>query len=86
MALARAETSAQRFYSMSAQIRIERNTYYDRLEKTQETGLDITPWLEWFFGCLDRAFDQSGKNLGGVLRKPPSGRSTHINHSTSANV
>ena len=69
MALARSEKSAQRFYSMSAQIRIERNTYYDKLEKTQETGLDITPWLEWFLGCLDRVFDQTEKNLGSVLRK-----------------
>ena len=69
MVLARSEKSPQRFYSMSAQIRIERNTYYDRLEKTQETGLDITPWLEWFLACLDRAFDQSEKNLGSVLRK-----------------
>jgi len=69
MALARSEKSPQRFYSMSAQIRIERNIYYDKLEKTQETGLDITPWLEWFLGCLDRAFDQTEKNLGSVLRK-----------------
>ncbi len=69
MALARSEKSPQRFYSMSAQIRIERNTYYDKLEKTQQTGLDITPWLEWFLGCLDRAFDQTEKNLGSVLRK-----------------
>ena len=69
MVLARSEKSAQRFYSMSAQIRIERNTYYDKLEKTQETGLDITPWLEWFLGCLDRVFDQTEKNLGSVLRK-----------------
>jgi len=69
MALARSEKSSQRFYSMSAQIRIERNTYYDRLEKTQETGLDITPWLEWFLACLDRAFDHTEKTLGSVLRK-----------------
>jgi len=69
MALARSEKSPQRFYSMSAQIRIERNIYYDKLEKTQETGLDITPWLEWFLACLDRAFDQTEKNLGSVLRK-----------------
>ena len=69
MALARSEKSPQRFYSMSAQIRIERNTYYDKLEKTQETGLDISPWLEWFLGCLDRALDQTEKNLGSVLRK-----------------
>ena len=69
MALARSEKSPQRFYSMSAQIRIERNIYYDRIEKTQANGLDITSWLEWFLGCLDRAFDETEKNLGGVLRK-----------------
>jgi Fic family protein len=69
MALARSEKSPQRFYSMSAQIRIERNTYYDKLEKTQQTGLDITLWLEWFLACLERAFDQTEKNLGSVLRK-----------------
>jgi Fic family protein len=69
MALARSEKSPQRFYSMSAQIRIERNTYYDKLEKTQETGLDITLWLEWFLACLERAFDQTEINLGSVLRK-----------------
>jgi len=69
MALARSEKSPQRFYSMSAQIRIERNIYYDRIEKTQANGLDITSWLEWFLGCLDRAFDETKKNLGGVLRK-----------------
>lgn len=32
--LARSEMSAQRFYSMSAQIRQERNAYYDILERT----------------------------------------------------
>jgi Fic family protein len=69
MALARSEKSSQHFYSMSAQIRIERNTYYDKLEKTQETGLDITLWLEWFLACLERAFDQTEINLGSVLRK-----------------
>src|SRR5205814_3248749 len=57
MALARSEDSPQRFYSMSAQIRHERKTYYDLLEATQKRNLDITPWLEWFLRCLDRAFD-----------------------------
>jgi Fic family protein len=69
MALARSEQSSQRFYSMSAQIRIERNSYYEMLEKTQKDGLDITPWLEWFLSCLDRAFDATEKTLGSVLRK-----------------
>jgi Fic family protein len=35
-ALARTENSPQRFYSMSAQIRQERNDYYDILERTQK--------------------------------------------------
>ncbi|MEA2890061.1 MAG: hypothetical protein QOI05_854, partial [Bradyrhizobium sp.] len=56
MSLARSEDSSQRFYSMSAQIRIERKAYYDMLEATQKGGLEITPWLGWFLGCLDRAF------------------------------
>ena len=50
MALARSEGSPQRFYSMSAQIRQERNAYYDILERTQRGALDITPWMEWFLG------------------------------------
>jgi Fic family protein len=46
MALARAEKSAQRFYSLSAQIQRERKEYYDRSEATQKGGLDVTAWLE----------------------------------------
>lgn len=69
MALARSEKSPQRFYSMSAQIRLEREAYYDMLETTQKGGLDVTPWLEWFFACLARAFDGAENTLGSVLNK-----------------
>jgi Fic family protein len=68
-ALARSEGSSQRFYSMSAQIRQERNDYYDILEHTQEGTLDVTPWMEWFLGCLGRAFDGTETTLATVLRK-----------------
>jgi Fic family protein len=69
MALARSEQSAQRFYSMSAQIRLERNAYYEILEATQKGDLDVTAWLEWFLGCLDRAIEGAEDTLSGVLRK-----------------
>lgn len=69
MSLARSENSPQRFYSMSAQIRRERNEYYAVLERTQKGSLDITNWLEWFLDCLDRAFDGADQILGSVLRK-----------------
>lgn len=69
MALARSEGSAQRFYSMSTQIRQERSDYYDMLEKTQKGGLDVTAWLVWFLACLDRAFDGAEIILEAVFRK-----------------
>src|SRR5271169_2679428 len=69
MSLARSEESTQRFYSMSAQIRIERDAYYDLLESTQKGDLDITPWIEWFLGCLDPAFNGAEKTLANVFKK-----------------
>jgi Fic family protein len=69
MSLARSEESSQRFYSMSAQIQLERNAYYDILESTQKDDLDITPWMEWFLGCLDRAIAGAEKTLAIVFKK-----------------
>jgi len=68
-ALARSENSPQRFYSMSAQIQHERNAYYDILEQTQRGSLDVTPWMQWFLGCLGRAFDGTETTLAAVLHK-----------------
>jgi Fic family protein len=67
--LARSENSSQRFYSMSAQIERERKKYYEILEVTQKGGLEITPWLSWFLGCLGRAIDGAEMLLGSVLEK-----------------
>lgn len=69
LALARSEESAQRFYSMSAQIRQERAAYYNVLETTQKGTLDITPWMEWFLGCLGRAIEGAQATLATVLAK-----------------
>jgi Fic family protein len=69
MALARSEKSPQRFYSMSAQIRQERKAYYDILEATQKGTMEITPWMEWFLGCLSRAIDGAQVTLSAVLSK-----------------
>ena len=69
MALARAEGTGQRFYSMSAQIRRERNDYYQMLEQTQKGSLDVTAWQEWFLSCLLRAIEGTQETLGFVLNK-----------------
>jgi len=69
MALARAEGTPHRFYSLSAQIQRERKTYYDQLEATQSGALDVTPWLAWFLACLLRAVQGADGLLAGVLEK-----------------
>lgn len=69
MALARSEESPQRFFSMSAQIRQERNAYHDILEQTQKGSLDVTPWMNWFLGCLGRAIDGAQLTLEAVMAK-----------------
>lgn len=69
MALARAEGTAQRFYSLSAQIQRERKQYYDQLETTQRGTLDVTSWLHWFLACLLRAVQGADGLLAGVLDK-----------------
>lgn len=70
MALARSEGSPRRFYSMSTQIRAEREAYYRMLERTQRGGtMDVTPWLDWFLACLDRAIGAAQEQLAVVLAK-----------------
>lgn len=69
LALARSEHSPQRFYSMSAQIRQEREAYYGILERTQKGTLDVTPWMQWFLACLGRAIGGAQTTLSAVLQK-----------------
>ncbi len=69
MLLARSDKSTQRFYSMSAQIRIERKQYYEVLEKTQKGDLDITEWISWFLDCLINALLSTESILTKVLNK-----------------
>jgi Fic family protein len=67
--LAQSDKSNQRFYSMSAQIRIERKQYYEILEKTQKGDLDITDWIVWFLNCLINALISTDSILTRVLFK-----------------
>lgn len=67
--LARADGSAQRFYSLSAQIQRERTDYYDALERTQKGTLDVTRWLAWFLGALARSLNSAHGILDAVLNK-----------------
>jgi len=69
MLLARSDKSVQRFYSMSAQIKVERKEYYNILEKIQKGNLDITEWILWFLNCLTNAINATENILSKVLYK-----------------
>ena len=69
MLLTRSDGASQRFYSMSAQIRIDRKQYYETLETSQKGTLDITTWLTWFLTCLYDALKASDLVLSRTLFK-----------------
>ena len=69
MLLARADGLKQRFYSMSAAILKNKNSYYDTLEYTGKHGLDITPWLIWFLQTLQDAIDTANGKTDRIVRK-----------------
>ena len=69
MALARADGSPNRCYSLSTQIEFKRKDYYIQLQRQQRGTLDVTGWLEWFLSCLSCAIQSAGNKLNAVLFK-----------------
>ncbi|HVR73338.1 MAG TPA: Fic family protein [Planctomycetota bacterium] len=69
MALARADGTKDRFYSMSSQIEADRKNYYRALEAAQRGDVDLTDWLTWFLRCLDRAIAGAEETLAAVFYK-----------------
>lgn len=67
--LARADGSAERYYSMSSQILAERKEYYQILQKVQHSNGDITEWLIWFLNCLKNTLLTTENTLKKILRK-----------------
>lgn len=69
MILARSDNMKYRLYSLSAQIKTDKKSYYHLLEKTQKGTLDITNWLIWFFECFEKALFASEEIVKKVVFK-----------------
>jgi Fic family protein len=67
--LTRADGTAERYYSISSQILVERKKYYEVLQKTQHSRGDITEWLVWFLNCLKKSLLVTETSLQKILRK-----------------
>jgi Fic family protein len=63
MLLCRADLSPQRYFSLSAQMRKERNQYFAVLEKSGKDSMDISNWLAWFIDCLHRAVNNADEQI-----------------------
>lgn len=69
MALAQADGSPLRFFSMSRQINKDKKSYYDELERTSKGTCDITNWIDWYLDCMLRAIKGADEMLSSILDK-----------------
>ena len=69
MALAQADGSPLRFFSMSRQINKDKKSYYDELERTSKGSCDITNWIDWYLACMLRAIKGADEMLSSILDK-----------------
>lgn len=67
--LARSEKSSDRFYSLSNQIRKEKNSYYETLKRVQHSNGDISEWILWFLNCLKQALIETSEGMNHIVRK-----------------
>ncbi len=76
-ALAQAEQTSVRFYSLNAAIEANGSAYYDILEQTQagetplqkQDAMDVTAWLAWFLESLTQALDDGLQRVARVKNK-----------------
>lgn len=55
--------------SLSTTIEKERKEYYNRLHKASGPHMDVSKWVEWFCGAVQRAQQEAVQKVGFVLQK-----------------
>lgn len=50
-------------------ISVKNAANYETLKSCQKGDLDVTGWLTWFLGCLDRAIGTSAETLAAIMAK-----------------
>ena len=69
LALAQDDGQRERFYSLSAQIRAERDAYYAALQEASRGDGDLTAWLLWFLETSERAIRASEAHVDHALAR-----------------
>jgi len=70
MALAQDLKTDKRLWSLSQQMWLDRSGYYAQLQAaTGQVSMDVTPWVQWFAGCVHKAADATWENMQAAMRK-----------------
>jgi Fic family protein len=70
MALAQDLKTDKRLWSLSQQMWLDRAGYYAQLQAvTGQANMDVTPWVQWFVGCVHKAADATWEHMQTALRK-----------------
>lgn len=70
MALAQDLKTERRLWSLSQQMWLDRAGYYAQLQAaTGQPHMDVTPWVQWFVGCVHKAADAAWEHMQLATRK-----------------
>lgn len=70
MALAQDQKTDKRLWSLSQQMWLDRAGYYAQLQAaTGQANMDVTPWVQWFVGCVHKAADATWDHMQAAMRK-----------------
>jgi len=70
IALAQDLHTKHRLWSLSQQIWLDRSAYYTELENaTGQAQMDVTTWVQWFVGCIEKAADAAYLSMQTGVKK-----------------
>jgi Fic family protein len=63
--------SPLRLFSLSQQFMLDRSSYYAQLQAAAHGSpkLDVTPWVQWFLGCVEKACLESLRHIAQASAK-----------------